>query len=182
MLVPSKKHMYTERWSALGQRKMSTKIIVAFSSNIVHQFTLSWFIQEDTNQKSWFDIEGEKLLSVKNGKILTRDLSQKSSTVPFENVMGLESSEICHISSSRINDDLGLILLKSGIIEEVCDREGIDIINNHIKNVESYMAKKNCDNNIMDWLKTQGTVGIERIKPRRSLFNSKLNISCCKIL
>ena len=133
--------MYTKRWSALGQRKMTTKIILAFSNNIVHQFTLAWFIREDKPQKSWFDIESERLMSVNGGVIMNREGLSGIQTVDIKGVLGCESTEIAHISSSRLKNDVGLILLKAGIIEEVSECDGERIVREHLHNIESYIKK-----------------------------------------
>jgi len=182
MLIPSKKHMYTLRWSALGQRKMTTKIILSFSNSIVHQFTLGWFIREDKNPMCWFDVESEKLLSVDGGVIMNRESVKKIQTVDIETVMGKESDLVANISSSRINEDTLMILLRAGIIEDVSDDEGEEIICNHIQNMNSFINNKKVSPKIEQWIKDQDSVGIERIIPKRSLFGSKLNISCCKVL
>jgi len=182
MLIPSKKHMYTPRWNALGQRKMTTKVVLSFSNSIVHQFTLGWFIREDKNPRCWFDIESEKLLSVDGGVIMNRESVKKIQTVDIDTVMGKESIQIAHISSSRINEDTLMILLRAGIIEDVSDDEGEKIIRKHIKNMNAVVNKQTLDPNIKQWVNEQGSIGIERIIPKKSLFNSKLNVSCCKIL
>lgn len=183
MLIPSKKHMYTKRWSALGQRKMTTKIILAFSNNIVHQFNLAWFIREDKPEKSWLDIESERLLSVNGGVIISRENLSKIQTVDMKNIFGAESTEVAHISNSRLKNDMGMILLKAGIIEEVSEIEGEKIIREHIRNVESLIKNKDSENKeIANWIIDQGTIGIERIKPKKSLFHSKLHVSSCKIV
>lgn len=180
MLVPSKKHMYTRKWNALGQRCLSTRLLISFENGQNHLLTLDWKINEKKTPKTWFEISSERVLVTNDfNKVKTEDLQ----TIDPQTVHNQEAKDIISYSSLLPSESLMNILTMSGIIDKCNPVEGMEIVKKHISNVEKWYKKNKIDQidqTILEWLEEQKTIGVQRIPVHHSLFSSNMDISGCK--
>ena len=179
MLIPSKKHAYTEKWTALGQRVMSTNLFVSFDNGQNHIMRLTWNINENRTPKTWFELSSERVIATDD---FDKQIIRNMQTIDPTLVDKKKSSDLIQYVSKLPTDEFLDILRMAGIIDKCNPREGMKIVKQHVSNVEKWMKQKNMDTiqtNIHEWLKKQEKIGIQRIPVHHSLFSSNMDISSC---
>jgi hypothetical protein len=180
MLIPSRKQVYTKRWSPLGQRRIDTRVLIAFNNNIAHQFCLSWVIREDLKKVCHLCITGEKILSIGKSQMTSKSKIQYLKSVDAEKLHGKETDKVAFMSVTGISEPLQKALIAAGILEDVSQEDAIRFARKHVQNVEAYINKSDCHKIVKDWLDSHNTIGIQRIIPKDSLFSSNIHISSCR--
>ena len=183
MLIPNKKQLYSENWKPLGQRKVETSFLLPMNNNIVHQCKVTWEIREDMDGPSWMLISSEKILAMENGVLPAGGNTEPLKSIHPKKIHGLPFQRIAFMSP-RMLDDLAITsaLVKAGFLSEVPYKEAEEILTNHVQNVEIYIKTGSCEPTIQSWIESHGGVGAERIKPRKSLHESTLDIFSCNIM
>jgi len=178
--MPSKQHMYTKKWKALGQRCLSTYILISFENGQSHLLNLNWKINEKKSPRTWFEISTERIMATDSFK---KQNLQELQTVDPKLFHDKKSKDILFYSDLLPSESLINILIMSRIIDKVNPVEGMEIVKKHISNVEKWNKKKKSnddDSTIFQWLDDQKSIGIQRIPAHHSLFSSNMEISGCK--
>ena len=180
MLIPSKKNTYTPKWRALGQRKITTTLLVSFGNGQSHIIGLTWNINENKTPRTWFEISGERVIATKDfDKKNIKDLR----TIDPKLLDKQNSTPIAYWGNLLPTEEFLNILKMAGIIDNCNPREGMKIVKQHISNVDKWVKSKKIDlmlPHIKEWLDHQKTIGIQRIPVHHSLFSSNMHISDCK--
>jgi hypothetical protein len=181
MLMPSKKHVYTTKWKALGQRVLCSNIFIPFKNGQSHLITLNWKINEHSNRKTWFEISAERIITTNEYQI--KEPSHLIA-VSLDDVTGKETKKLSHYSSIILSQNLNEVLKMAGIIEDRNPREVMEFAKRHIKSVDRWRTSKDdlkTPTEIKSWLDEQLEIGIQRVPLHDSIFSSNLTIDHCKM-
>ena len=179
MLIPSKKHAYTPKWTALGQRVMTTNILISFDNGQSHIVRLSWIINENKTPKAWFEISNERIIATED---FDKQIIKNLQTIDPHLIDKKKSSDLSSYSQLVPTDEFMDILKMAGIVDKCNPREGMQIIKQHISQMEKWIKKKKIDTmipHIKQWVDPQESVGIQRIPVHHSLFSSNMNVYSC---
>ena len=139
MLIPSKKTIYTPKWKALGQRQLSTTILISFSNGQSHLIGLTWNINENKSPKTWFEISSERVIATKD---FDKQAIQDLQTINPKIVDKQNSTDLAYWGKLLPTDEFLNILKMAGIIDKCNPREGMKIVKQHISNVDKWVKSK----------------------------------------